>query len=293
MANFDQVADSEVSLERTPGAMLRQAREAAGISAREMADRLNWMPRYITAIEANRFDEMRGTAYVRGYLLAYGKMLGVAEPELLDAFAAQQLPEESAATIDKTNKTGPFTQPPVNATVSGVVAAILLVLVFLWWQSDTEAPPAQEEPPAQKEVLTTEVVEQIPVEDVIAEQATVEEVRAEEAAVEEVKTEEAEQLEAELIELADSKLSPVVTYAGALLQFRFSGDCWLEVRDATERLIYADLHRAGQELGLDGQPPFTVKAGDSRYVQVHYDGEEFEIESRPGRVVATFTVGEP
>ena len=86
--------------------------------------------------------------------------------------------------------------------------------------------------------------------------------------------------------------SSPVSCTDALLQFRFSGDCWLEVRDGTDTLIYADLHRSGDELDLDGQPPFVILVGDSRYVQLHYDGQEFEIQSRPGRVVARFSVGE-
>ncbi len=317
MTSFDKVANPEVSLEQTPGRMLRQAREAAGISAQEMASRLNWMPRYITAIEENYYDEMRGTTFVRGYLRAYGKMLGVDEQQLMSAFTAMQLPEEPLVDSARADKQVSIMRRPMMGIAAGIAGAILVVMVFLWWQGDSGQPlnatvatpavqstaiqtPAEEEP-VEEEVVEEEVVE----EEVVEEEVVEEEVVEEDVSVAEITAEKVAVAVEQAVpgDVGDDALlvqagplepvpSSVVAFADALLQFRFSGDCWLEVRDGTEQLIYADLRRTGDELGLDGQPPFTVLVGDSRYVQLHYDGEEFEIQSRPGRVLAKFSVGE-
>ncbi len=76
------------------------------------------------------------------------------------------------------------------------------------------------------------------------------------------------------------------------LQFSFSGDCWLEVRDGEGQLIYADLRRAGDTLGLDGMPPFEILAGDAAAVSLRYRGEPVAMRTRPGRDTARLTVGE-
>ncbi|MEP5766450.1 MAG: DUF4115 domain-containing protein, partial [Halieaceae bacterium] len=94
--------------------------------------------------------------------------------------------------------------------------------------------------------------------------------------------------------LADNDTADVAGADGltAALEFSFSGDCWLEVRDADGQLIYADLRAAGDVLQLDGKPPFQVLAGDAAAVEVLYQGEPFAVRTRPGRDTARFTVGD-
>ena len=84
---------------------------------------------------------------------------------------------------------------------------------------------------------------------------------------------------------------PAATITNPLLEFTFSGECWLEVRDANDA-SYTDLRQAGDVLGLDGQPPFNILLGDAHQVLLKYRGEDFQIRTRPGRTVARFSVGE-
>ncbi|MEP5763108.1 MAG: helix-turn-helix domain-containing protein, partial [Halieaceae bacterium] len=85
METTEVVSEQQV----TPGHMLREAREQTGFSTREMADRLKWMPVNVTAIEENRFDSLRGPAFVRGYLRAYAKAVNLDEELVLAAYDAQ------------------------------------------------------------------------------------------------------------------------------------------------------------------------------------------------------------
>ncbi len=80
--------------------------------------------------------------------------------------------------------------------------------------------------------------------------------------------------------------------AQAQLHFRFSGDCWVEVRNAADELIYADLRREGDVLNLSGLAPFNVLLGDARVVELAYLGEAVGIKRRPGRLTARFSVGQ-
>ena len=126
----------------TPGALLKAAREAQGLPEKEVAERLHLMPGYVSILERDDFQALRSPAFARGYVKAYGRLLGLDEGRLLGAFdrlrAARQVEVEPRAD----------TRPPqLQRTGRGVVVslAFLLVLVLaLWWwheQGRAKAPP--------------------------------------------------------------------------------------------------------------------------------------------------------
>ena len=84
-----------------------------------------------------------------------------------------------------------------------------------------------------------------------------------------------------------------VAFEDAVLQFTFSGDCWVEVLDGNNTLIYNNLRLGGDKLGVNGLPPFNILLGDAANVQLIYRGEDFAIPRRPGRNTARFNVGTP
>jgi cytoskeleton protein RodZ len=307
------MSDADKPLQ-TPGEILRQARESADISEREMADRLHWMPSHVGAIEENRFDELRGTAFVRGYLRTYGKMLGVSEQALLFAFDAMTLPEQVSESHSTAVSQESLWQRPGVGVALGIGAALLLASLFWLLQDDVDMPgatSARQTPPLQADetaVLSPpELPAQIP--DAPAPEPadadTVEPVASQlPEQGPELELEPEQEQEPEPIALVDepsvdqpaAELQPApltaVPIDAALLQFTFSGECWLEVRDANGA-FYANLLQAGDVLGLDGQPPFNVLVGDSHQVLLKYRGENFQIRTRPGRTVARFSVGDP
>ena len=79
---------------------------------------------------------------------------------------------------------------------------------------------------------------------------------------------------------------------GALLEFSFSGECWAEVYDSSNELIYQDLHRDGDQVTVRGAAPFTILFGDSRNVELLYQGNSVDIVPRRGDVVTRMVVGE-
>lgn len=72
------------------GDLYRQIREAAGVSEDEMQERIKVSIGYLRAIEANRFDRLPQSVYVKGFLRSYFRYLDVPESEkLVNAFAAR------------------------------------------------------------------------------------------------------------------------------------------------------------------------------------------------------------
>jgi hypothetical protein len=59
------------------GAHLRACREEFLLSVQDVSERLHIRPRYLTALEEARFDDMPAPVYARGYLATYAEFLGL------------------------------------------------------------------------------------------------------------------------------------------------------------------------------------------------------------------------
>lgn len=119
----------------TPGTLLRTAREAQALSEREAADRLNLMPDYVAILERDDYNALRAPAFARGYVKAYGKLLGLDEEELLAAF--DELRASDQAREQKRVQTRPLQlQRTGLGVVIGLAVLLLLVLAMWWWRGD-------------------------------------------------------------------------------------------------------------------------------------------------------------
>jgi cytoskeleton protein RodZ len=136
-----------------PGRLLLAARERQNLTAPDIAARLNLDLRVITALENDRYDELRVPAYVRGYIRAYARQVGVNPDELVRAYdrVAEQAPplhpfqSRPAAQADSSHD--------LVQLVSVVVVVLLVGLSLAWWwnrEQPTPTPAASlgEETPA-------------------------------------------------------------------------------------------------------------------------------------------------
>jgi cytoskeleton protein RodZ len=133
--------DASVQLDAfiTPGTLLKTAREELELSQREVADRLHLMPGYPAIIERDDYNALRHKAFARGYVKAYGKLVGVDERLLLSAFdrlrAEETVPEPSKV------RTRPLQlQHTGLGVVMGLVLLLLLVLAIWWLRGEPSAP---------------------------------------------------------------------------------------------------------------------------------------------------------
>ena len=119
----------------TPGTLLRAAREAQGMPAREAADRLNLMPDYVAILERDDYQSLRSPTFARGYVKAYGRLLGIDEEQLLLTF--DQLRDTGQAHQQQRVETRPLQlQRTGVGVVTGLGVLLLLVLALWWWQDE-------------------------------------------------------------------------------------------------------------------------------------------------------------
>ena len=63
------------------------------MSEREAADRLNLMPNYVAILERDDYQALRSPPFARGYVKAYGRLLGLDERQLMSVFDALNVAE--------------------------------------------------------------------------------------------------------------------------------------------------------------------------------------------------------
>lgn len=79
--------------------------------------------------------------------------------------------------------------------------------------------------------------------------------------------------------------------ARGLLEMRFTGESWVEVRDARGRLVVADLMEAGRFVSLQTFGPIEVLVGAVNDSTVIFNGETLDLSDRSYQNVARVTLG--
>jgi cytoskeleton protein RodZ len=127
------MSDEGVTRLSTIGEALRSAREAQGRSLHDAAEATRIRTSYLEALEQERFGELGGSVYAKGFLRSYAGYLGVDPVPLLEAYRAQETPEapvfEHAPRVVGGLRSG--RRGPGWLSVAIVCVAIIL-LVSLW-----------------------------------------------------------------------------------------------------------------------------------------------------------------
>ncbi|WP_234421727.1 RodZ domain-containing protein [Parazoarcus communis] len=296
---------------QTPaGTMLRKAREVRGESLEEVAQALKLSMRQLVAIESGHYEILPGPAFVRGFVRNYARHLGLDPEAVLAAVGA-----EASAAVDLTPVSNAEGDMPANrgfkfnVVPAAVVAGLLLVLIsaggyFGWFetptQSDVEviepgmAPMTQSEA---EEVLASSAPVAVEVDPPLAEPA------ATVAPVPESATPLASGALA--VPVAPPAAAPAVSAAAPLvpvdaaapaadvpppLRFVFSGESWVEVKDASGAILFSGIGVSGSSRTVQGAPPFALVIGNARSVRLEFNGKPVDLVPHTKVSVARLTV---
>tara|TARA_R110002072_G_scaffold299394_1_gene474816 strand:+ start:7024 stop:8040 length:1017 start_codon:yes stop_codon:yes gene_type:complete len=141
---MSELADGALDSHLTASQVLRQAREALGISQDQVAQELYLTPNYIRLIDSDEIDKIAKQAFVRGYLRSYAKMVNVDADDVVARFEVSQsgTPQKieirgvTQEAVGSTNFTGPVFQTGVLGLVGLVV-----VIALVWYLSSGEEEP--------------------------------------------------------------------------------------------------------------------------------------------------------
>ena len=150
------------------GEQLRLAREARGVSLREISEQTRISMRYLEAIESDDYKRLPGGIFNKSFIKAYAKYIGFDEGEALEAYARTS--REQGGAPDEVTSTpyqprvytdGQSRSPLVTLLLTVLVLGILSLGVYAavhWYQRRTAeqqqnggapAQPTQQNAPAQ------------------------------------------------------------------------------------------------------------------------------------------------
>ena len=117
-----------------PGARLRVAREAKGLTIEAAAERLRLNAALVLAMEEDRLALLGAPVFARGHLRSYAALLGLPEEEVLASFGSGEVPEPSfLPAMDLRSKTRDHAR--WAWPIAAVMLAIAVVAAFWWWSA--------------------------------------------------------------------------------------------------------------------------------------------------------------
>lgn len=250
-----------------PGSVLRAAREVRGLTVFEVAQSLKFGPRQIEALEADDYRTLpSGTTFLRGFIRGYAKLLKL-DPEpllaMLDVRAPAAAPDVRAPQnmgIAETPMTG-GRRASKPLLLGSVVLAVLAAGLAVWqFVGQPQQSPAVQPAPADTTPIDGDAV------------------RPSEIRVEPTPAP---------AEPAPVAMIPADTHQ---LVFTFQAKSWVEVKDATQHVVFSAENVPGSRQVVTGKPPFQVVIGNATQVEVQYDDRQIDLKPHIRAEVARLTI---
>ncbi|GAB4509930.1 MAG: DUF4115 domain-containing protein [Sulfuricaulis sp.] len=323
---------ADITTPRTgPGRLLRQARLDLRLAPEDVAQILHLSSKQITALEADDYQSLPGPTYVRGYLRGYAQLLGLTPEKVVDAYNSLTIPSRPILPLQSAPPPQVTSSDHVVKAASLGVAAVVLGLVYLWWQSnDQSLEQASQSPvvtgqaavdvmPLQNlsgdAVLSTTPANLPPASDgesipqtgsgtmpvpnpagpatSTSAQLTASGRTSSVAPAETPKPEAAVPAPGERVTLRTRRAAEIPPgVPRSRMVLHVVQESWADIRDARDnRLLYENVP-AGRRISIEGVAPFSVFLGNADGVRVEFNGQNYDVSRHKRGQVARFTLGE-
>ena len=300
--NTEQDNITESTPKVQPGTLLKEKREALGLTQKQVADRLRLRVTIIQNIEENNFDSDLVATFTRGYLRSYAKAVGLAEHLVLDAFEESVTPEPQEQTMQSfSKKTKREKHDSRIMTITWIILLVIIGMSSLWWWQNNEQDTLKPDQSAEAVSAVADQAAAPTTEEVQPEFNTIEPTQAEaqsdaqpseEPTGDEMAMEDPAPAQEESV--VEQQTTPAASTAeatsGDLLTMNFSSDCWVQVKDATGKTLSTGIKKAGETLNLRGQKPLQVILGAPEGVSVTFASEPVDLSGYTSGKVARFTL---
>ncbi|WP_417518244.1 RodZ domain-containing protein [Marinobacter sp.] len=314
----------------TVGQQLKKARERHGLSVAQIADAQHLRSGIIQAIENDEHGQIDSELFLKGYVRAYAKQVGLngdaiiadlnRELEPVRQKKARELEANPLVDIERRRRR----KRRVGKLLLLILAVLLvgaLVVMFvmpkfssgdggdsLSTMSSPSEPALETDSTVDSEILSglnstdresavdtadgsaNDYVDPPPAEELAAAADVGPEQTSEAEAEAATLVQPGDVLEDQIPVVAQSTepalAQPSITEdAGPVsgrLEIDFTGDCWVQVRDATGSRLTSSLRRAGDKLEVTGEAPLTVVIGAVNTVKaIRFQGESVDIGDFP------------
>jgi cytoskeleton protein RodZ len=271
-----------------PGQILKEARERANLTTQDIADKMKLKKALIQNIEQDNYDIDISLTFIRGYLKLYAKHVKVSEKDILGAFETLSIQEKEPAKIQSfSGRVANQANDDKLMLVTYLIVAAVVASVVIWWLQRSPTITATESNSNNyvqavsqgivQETLTPDVGTLISTptgavvlpdeitdtkNEVLLSTATkgqnIDSQSAENQSVFE-KNEDDIGTPAQQADITTNMDNEAVTPVELI--FKFSGDCWMNLSDATGENIAYGVKVKGRVMPVTGIPPFIVTLG--------------------------------
>ena len=281
------------------GALLRQARQSAGMDIAVLASALKVPVSKLQALENDDFTVLPDAVFARALASSVCRTLKVDPAPVLGQLPQGQAPRLvgdkdglNAKFKDPQDKAPPLRLPAASRGVSLTVLVLLAAAAAVYFlpsgmlEFDLARAPAPA--PAQAVVEASQengsVSEPVPgAESAVSAQSPASDVPAA-APTAAVPVAAVPMVAASVVSAAGTVV------ASALLEFRATAESWVQVRDAAGAVVFERTLKAGESAQAPGKPPLSVVVGKVNATEVMVRGAPFDLSTVARENVARFEV---
>lgn len=136
--SMDELNNTEMD---NPGVHLSTIRQQKGYSIEYVASKLHLRTRIIELIENGEFHLLPEPVFVKGYLRAYSKLLGVSPDPFLAVFNTQYIFEKKPERALWQSKRESHKAEHIIRWFTILFAVGVMVAVGIWWQKNRDTQP--------------------------------------------------------------------------------------------------------------------------------------------------------
>lgn len=260
-----------------PGRRLAAARTAQNLSAADVARQLKLSVWQVEALEAGLYRQLPGPIFVRGFIRNYARLVKLDPDELVKALG-DSVPPPAPRPAVSPSRDIPFPargKPrwAIVAVPAAVIVGLLAAYEFLWNEPDSlpAAPPVSSAPQPARKVADPATTVTRPA------AATAEGRSAATSAVKVPAAKPGQDAQPATAAAASDAPRKSARRGERELKLAFNQECWVEIRDRNERVIFSQLNRPGTQQSVSGLPPFSVVLGNAHGVQLTYDDKPVDL----------------
>ncbi|NQZ86739.1 MAG: DUF4115 domain-containing protein [Colwellia sp.] len=295
-----------------PGQILSDARKNMGLTQEDVATRLNFRTKLVDEIENEVFDTRVPETFNRGYLRNYAKLVNVSQEDVMASYEQLNVAKTQASELQSFSKgTEKLAESNRIMWVSYLILAILIGSTVVWWMQNNTEQNSNETIEIKKEItpsieklqpdlfnetktssILTPAVQNTGVDNTIeAPSAPAIELSQDSSnlttqvtQIENVQVNEEVRAQIDNISVNE----PEVTLTN--VTFTFSGDCWVNISDATGERIAWGVKKLGYVMKISGQAPFNVTLGRPELVAINFSDEIIDMSQFNAGNIAKFTL---
>ncbi len=245
-----------------PGERLQAERLRRGMSVQKAADQLHLDPWVIEALEAGDHARLGPVVYIKGHLKNYAALLDLPAAQLLVGLQVPPPVVPESASCDIKVRPAVPAAPVIPWRAVAGFCLLIAVLIALVWLRPWQAPRSAVAPPPAAAAAAKLSADLRTAGAGAPDPADAANGAPEAAAA----PPPAGRVESDGASVAADRRPPGAGHAQ--LRLSFSADSWVDVHDASGRLLFSGLGRANSVKSLAGEAPLRVHLGFASGVQI-------------------------